>query len=286
MVICYYGKLPWYFDYFVHSCKYNPTVDFYVVTDDSSYTKVLPHNVKLVIKPMVELQKLIDLKLGFETDITRGYKLCDFKPAYGHIFSELLDDYDIWGHCDIDLVFGNIRKFMTDEILERYDIISTRPDWIPGCFLLFKNNLKMNLLFTHSKDYKKVLSSNIHYCFDETNFRHREFEEEKPFFEIKSEIESMMHVVKRMELCGYIKPYFDMHIIEGGSPGRLKWEKGTLIYKNEFEVLLYHLIDFKRHFVPPKKDAVIKETFTISRTNIYNRQHWSKHRIKLAFEGS
>ncbi len=270
MVICFYGRLPWYFDYFVHSCGYNPTVDFYVITDDFSYNKSLPLNVKLVFKPLEELRELINAKLGFDTNIINAYKLCDFKPAYGHIFSELLSGYDIWGHCDIDLVFGDIRGFINDDILEQYDIISTRPDWIPGCFLLFKNTSKMNLLYTHSKDYKKVFSSNIHYCFDETNFTHRQFEEEKPFNEIESEIESMMHVVKKMESCGYIKPYFDMHIIEGGSPGRLRWENGTLIYKNRFEVLLYHLIDFKRHFIPPKRDPQIKEAFTISRKYIYN----------------
>ena len=135
MLICYYGKLPWYFNYFVHSCRYNPTVDFYIVTDDNSYNKPLPANVKLILKPLEELKQLINAKMGFDTNIKNAYKLCDFKPAYGHIFSELLGSYDVWGHCDIDLVFGNIRGFMTDDILDEYDIISSRPDWIPGCFL-------------------------------------------------------------------------------------------------------------------------------------------------------
>jgi len=30
-----------------------------------------------------------------------------------------------WGYCDIDLIFGNIRAFMTDELLNEYDIIKS-----------------------------------------------------------------------------------------------------------------------------------------------------------------
>ena len=231
----------------------------------------LPSNVKIIYKELNELSQLATEKLGFEINIKTAYKLCDFKPAYGYIFSDLLKDYDFWGHCDIDIIFGNIRDFMTEELLENYDLISVRPDWIPGCFLLFKNCEKMNTLFLHSKDYKKVFSSNQHYCFDETNFTHYQFEDGKAYYEIKSEVESMMHVVKKMEDLNYITPYFDLHIIEGGSPGNIRWEDGKIIYKNRFEILLYHLIDFKRHFVPKKHNPHIPNRYTISRTNIYHK---------------
>ena len=30
-IICHMGKLPWYFNYFVHSRKYDTTVDFYIL---------------------------------------------------------------------------------------------------------------------------------------------------------------------------------------------------------------------------------------------------------------
>jgi len=60
--------------------------------------------------------------LGFEVDIESEYKLCDFKPAYGLIFSEHFKDYDFWGYCDIDIIFGNIRAYMTDVLLNEYDI--------------------------------------------------------------------------------------------------------------------------------------------------------------------
>ena len=83
ILICYLGKLPWYFNYFVHSCKYNPMVDFYIITDDHKNSNMLPPNVVIMNKTMDELNTLASKRLGFKINITHPYKLCDFKPAYG-----------------------------------------------------------------------------------------------------------------------------------------------------------------------------------------------------------
>jgi len=267
LIVCYLGKFPWYFAYFVHSCKYNPTVDFFIVTDDRSYVNPLPNNVKLVHKTLNEISSLASQKLGFSVNISTAYKLCDFKPAYGLVFSELVDGYDFWGHCDIDIIFGNIRNFITDELLENYDLISVRHDYVSGCFLLYRNSPKLNSLFLHSKDYKKVFTSEKH-CFDETNFAHDAFGEGKLYAEIDTEIESMTHVVKRLENEDYIKPFFDFYIIEG-LPGKLKWEAGRMLYRKKFEILFYHLIYFKKQYRPKTKSINIAGCFTISPTKIY-----------------
>ncbi|MDB5136128.1 MAG: hypothetical protein JWP37_2731 [Mucilaginibacter sp.] len=269
-IICYFGcNLPWYFDYFIHSCGYNPTIDFFIITDDTSYSKALPVNVKLIYKTLYDVNLLATEKLGFPVNIKFGYKLCDFKPAYGHIFSYLLKEYDFWGHTDLDVIFGNIREFMTDELLEAHDLISVRPDWLTGCFLLYKNVPKTNLLFTHSKDYKKVFSSDNHYCFDETNFAHDAFSEGRSYQEIDTEIESMMHVVKKMEAANYIKPFFDLFIIEG-LPGKLKWKNGRMYYRGKYEILLYHMIYFKKRYMPKTSRLNIPGSFSISPANIYH----------------
>lgn len=269
LLVCYFGKLPWYFDYFIHSCKYNPTVDFFIVTDDTGFRKTLPENVKLIYKTLDEISTLATEKLGFPVCISYGYKLCDFKPAYGLIFSDILQSYDWWGHTDLDIIFGDIRTFMTNELLDNYDLVSVRPDFLHGCFLLFKNVDKINTLFTHSKDFKKVFSSDKHYCFDETNFAHDAFTDGKSYLEIDTEIESMTHVVRRLEATGYIKPYFDLHIIEG-IPGKLKWENGKLFYRGKFEVLLYHLIRLKKRYKPKENHISISDRFAISPSKIYN----------------
>ncbi|OQP61171.1 hypothetical protein A3860_05495 [Niastella vici] len=265
-LVCYFGKLPWYFDYFIHSCKYNPSVDFYIVTDDV-YKKRYTKNVKFIYTSLEAVSKLTSKRLGFTIKISHAYKLCDFKPAYGYIFNDILKGYDFWGHGDIDIIFGNIRSFMTRKVLSAHDIISVRPDWIPGCFVLFRNSDKLNTLFKQSKDYKKVFKSDTHYCFDETNFAHDDFTDGKKYDEVKTEIESMMHVIQRLQMAGYINVYFDLNIIEG-IPGKLKWNKGTLVYRNKYYVLLYHLIKLKKIYIPKREVKVVPDSFIITPSKI------------------
>jgi hypothetical protein len=267
-VNCYFGKFPWYFNYFVHSCKYNPTIDFYIITDNDAHQETLPPNVKLVFKTLETINSIATAKLGFQTNIKDGYKLCDFKPTYGLLFDDILSGYDFWGMNDIDIILGNISSFITDEILDTYELISVRPDYITGYFSLFKNNEKMNTLFMHSKDYKHVLSSDIHYCFDETNFKHKEFAIGIQFNRIVTEVESMTHVVRRLQVANQLKAYFNWHVVEA-CPGKLRWERGTLVYKNEFEAILYHLITLKETYKPGNKKN-IPEVFKISATRIYH----------------
>lgn len=268
ILTCWYGTYPWYFPYFLHSCAHNTAIDFMFITDNKELINNKPENLKIIFKTLKEIKTTASQKLGFTVNIDHPYKLCDFKPAYGFIFSELLGQYDFWGHGDIDVIYGNIRNFITDEILQEFDIISPRPDWVPGCFLLFKNTEKMNTLFMQSKDYRKIFTSSKHFCFDETNFSHDLFTEGYQYSEIPTEIESMMHVIKRLEETGEIKPYFDLHIVEG-RPGKLRWNKGMLTYRNQFEALLYHLIKLKDVYHPKAVPKKIPETFFISPTRIY-----------------
>ena len=245
LITCYFGKFPWYFPFFLKSCGYNPTVDF-IIYSDCKLAFEIPGNVKIISFSLDKFNRLASRKLGFDISVKTPYKLCDFKPAYGAIFQDSISHYEFWGITDIDVVFGRIREFMSEELLERYDVISVRNDYPTGCFMLFKNTKKINLLFTKSKDYKKVFTSDIHYCFDECNFKHGFLQNGGDIFEIECEIESMHHIIKREENNNNLKAHFDFLIIEG-LPGQLKWEKGILTFKNEYEILLHHLIRYKSH---------------------------------------
>lgn len=71
-----------------------------------------------------ECRKLVDDKMGMEVALHNPYKFCDLKPCYGVIFADRLKEYDYWAFGDIDLIYGNIRRFFTNEILDRYTYIS------------------------------------------------------------------------------------------------------------------------------------------------------------------
>lgn len=262
------GDFPWFFDYFIKSCSYNPTIDFYVFCN-KTYDKTIPENVSFVYLTLEQFNVLASSKLGLEVSIKNAYKLCDFKPAYGVIFSEYLAKYDFWGICDIDVVFGRIREFMTEIVLSEHDVISVRNDFPTGYFMLFKNERRINHLFTKSKDYKMIFSSPKHFCFDECNFKHNAVSAGYNILEIPCEIESMHHVLVKEQ--NNIRVFWDFLIVEG-HPGNLKWDEGQLIYKKKYEVLLYHLKFFKSNVnVRKKRPNVLSKKFKIHKYHIQSQ---------------
>lgn len=109
-VICaYFGELPGSYEPWIYSCKFNPSIDFLLITDQKIESPY--QNVHIINSSFSEVQKLTNRKLNCQVALERPYKLCDLKPLYGIIFAEYLKGYDYWGHCDMDMVFGDIRSF-------------------------------------------------------------------------------------------------------------------------------------------------------------------------------
>ena len=120
-----------------------------------------------------------------------------------------------------------------------------------------------------SRDYKKVFTSTQNFCFDETNYAFKAFETRLHYSEIKTEIESMTHVVKRLGEEGKLRPYFEFQILEGLA-GSMLWNNGILTYKNEFEVMYFHLIKLKTIYSEENiPDRVIPNKFRIGKKKIY-----------------
>lgn len=256
LVTCYFGRAPWYLKLFLKSCAFNPGLDFYII-GDLVITDELPANVFHVKISVGEFEVLASHKLGLTVNVAHPYKLCDLKPAYGVIFDKLLLDYDFWGHGDLDVIFGDIRGFITDDILDEYDVICVREEYITGFFTLFKNKEAINFLYKLSKDHQEVFTNPEHYCFDECNFAWIPLMEGLSIFDIKTPIESMTHIVKKLDAAGQIKAHFNFMVIEGLC-GEMEWNNGCLYYANKAEAILYHLIKFKKQtdLIKPNWDKV------------------------------
>jgi len=271
-VNCYVGHFPWYFKLFLKSCQSNPSVDFYIFTDNREIEGI-PENVKLIPFSLDIFNQLATQKLGFEIRIDKPYKLCDFKPAYGFLFQEYLSEYDFWGITDIDVIYGRIREFMTEELLQENDIICVRHDYITACCVLFKNSAYINTLFKKSKDYQMVFTSKKNYAFDETNFEHKLIIDRYDIFNVECEIEAMQHVVLKEEQSGKLKSHFDFLICEG-TDGKLKWSNGVFSYNSKLEILLYHLINYKENIFCNKEMIwnKVPDTFYIDKYNYRSKK--------------
>ena len=171
LIVPYFGKLPSYINLFLKSVEFNPTIDICFFTDDE--VNIKSPNLMVIKSSLAEIKARIEKVLGFKINLEKPYKLCDYRPVFGLAFADYLKDYDFWGYCDIDLVFGDIRKFITSEILDNYDKVYQH-----GHLTLNKNNDEVNHEFMSSFgiDYKKVFTSNINFVFDELSGIQQKFD--------------------------------------------------------------------------------------------------------------
>lgn len=164
-LIPYFGKLPASFQLWLLSCKMNPSVDWILLTDDKTEYDY-PENIHVYYMSYEEIKDRIASHFDFPVVINKPWRLCEYRPAYGEIFAKELKGYDFWGHCDMDLIWGDIRKFITDDILERYDKIGFQ-----GHSTLYRNNDETNARYKTIIDgipsYKDSFQSEEGMNFDE-----------------------------------------------------------------------------------------------------------------------
>lgn len=177
IIIPYFSKeIPKELPVFLKSCNYNPTITWIIFTNWkekvlSSYQipnnvvikKMELYNIKNKIKEILNVNKIC---------LDTPYKICDYRPMFGEIFHEYLKNYDYWGYSDIDVIYGNLRKFINFGLEENIDKIGNL-----GHLTLFKNcdevNKRYRLPFKTKKGEnitfeKDIITTSKGMCFDET----------------------------------------------------------------------------------------------------------------------
>lgn len=140
LIIPYFGTFPNYFEYWLKSAEKNSTFDFLFFTDNTDYKS--EKNIKYIHCTFEEFKAKIQSCVEFKIVLDRPYKICDYRPLYGTALQEYISEYDFWGFCDIDLIFGDIQKYVTDDVLDKYDKI-----YELGHFTLLRNNKQCNELW-------------------------------------------------------------------------------------------------------------------------------------------
>jgi hypothetical protein len=166
-VVPYVGSWPSWFPAYLQSCRYNPSIRWIFYTD-CELPSTVPANVEFVRGSLRDFERLVERKTGLTVSVELPYKLCDYKPGFGLIFADFLDGVDFWGHCDVDLVWGNIRKFLgTDELLGAHDVISVRRRRIAGVCTLYRNTDRVNRLFLADRRFEAIVQERENRRYDE-----------------------------------------------------------------------------------------------------------------------
>ncbi len=264
-ITIYFGDLPWFFNYFYTSCLDNKDVDF-IFFGDKLAPSFNAENIKVVDFSIEKFNLLASEKLGFDINVKKGYKICDFRPAFGDILQQYITGYDFWAICDMDIVLGNIRGFLTDDLLNEFDFISVKPEYPAGYMSIFRNTESVNSLYKKSPYYKFIFQEEKNYMFDECAGCYSEVISGVNILDTKSKTDSIHHLLELNK--DKVNSLFEYFSIEG-MPGNIKYKNGILTYKSKYEILVYHLSDYKKNLLSDKSNyPIYPEEFSINRYSI------------------
>ena len=246
------------------------------------------------------MKELASEKMHMTVSLEQPYKCCDFKPLYGTIFHDYISEYSYWGHCDIDLMFGDLSYFLKKYEYKKYD------KFLPlGHLCLYRNTEEVNsyytLLGSHNGDYKEVFSNPESFYFDELGGIFQIYLTNKlPMFtkRIFADITNKYRRYRLSELAYLDEPVrnYDYQVFywENGKTYRAYIENGIVKYEEfmyvHFQKRPNYEIDFdvdlvnafyitNQGFIPKEADVVTKND--IQRYNRFNGVIYEKAEILL-----
>lgn len=282
LIIPYFGRWPNYLSLYFKSLANNPVIDLFLFTD---ITDKPPHpaNVRMIPFTLDDFNTLASGKLGIPVQIERGYKICDFRPAYGLIFQEHILDYPFWAYGDLDLIYGNIEKCLPQDWAS-YDALSMRNEWMTGSLSIIRNTPAMIGLFQQSTSWQETFSDRKYLGLDECN---RLFgpllEQNEDKFIAADKNQSMTYLVRKGRRDGNLKASFHRTIKESIPKGDyVFYDHGRLTQQDGKELLHYHYITEKKtcRFKFPRWRSV-PDQFYITEYGFFThdeyhsaRKHW------------
>ncbi len=168
-LIPYFGRWPFWFAFFLESCRRNPSIDWLLFTD-CDVPRDAPENVQFVQISYADYCSKISQRLGIDFHPSNAYKLCDIKPALGAVHEDALGGYDFWAFGDIDVVYGDLRRYFTAQRLSQKDLFSTHSRRISGHLCLLRNSPLMRNAFRLIPNWQKRYEDENHQALDEGAF--------------------------------------------------------------------------------------------------------------------
>ncbi|UCG35802.1 MAG: hypothetical protein JSW17_03110 [Candidatus Omnitrophota bacterium] len=262
LINIYIGKLPNWINLFLQTCKNNPTIDWLIFSNDKTPNNT-PPNVKIVNTDLNRIVSLARKKTDTKVRIFETRAICNLKPAYGVIFEDYLHDYDFWGHCDLDIMCGDIRKFITEKMLDQYDVISSCILHIAGPFTIYRNCAKINYLFKENPKYKEAFEKGKNVGFDEVGFGKEYFgfdltvtqAQEKGLIKVAMQKVALRDKNNKKWLKNLIKKVkpIKKHIkFEREKAGICYYKNGKIFHKKTNEEFMYfHFLKWKKRMFLP-----------------------------------
>ena len=282
IVFPYFGHLPTQYSMWRESAIRNPSVDFMFFTD----AEVEPTN-NIIVHRMSfhDFLQIVQTSFDFPIVLDRPYKLCEYKQAYGYILQKYIINYDFWGFGDLDLVYGDIRSFITDSVLEKKFILG----W--GHFTLIHNDEDTNTYFMKKEEgyqyYKDAFTTSKITFFDE--FNHKGCSDkwrdcqpnscwlEEPFDNVSKPKQSyhfnslnrgwkqvvFEHVDNKLYMLRFNK-------------GKLEKRESLYAHFQHRGMMKDHIKDYNHFLITPSGMIDYPKSFVMLKLRLFCRKHWLK----------
>lgn len=264
LIVPYFGKWPIWFEAYLVSIKKNNTINWLFITDCEIPVNK-PINAQFKSITLKDFNDNVNKELNLNIPLS-ARKICDLRIAFAQIFRREILDYDFWGYCDVDIIWGDIRKFITNEKLQNFEIISSRKENTSGHFTVFKNINKVNSFYCKIPNYNNLLEHPLLQRLDEDVLT-RELKRQGGL-KISWNITLLNHDKQQRAHQEY---YLD----------KWRWQDGKLIDNiTQEEVMYLHFINWKRTMkyseVCYKDDP---QLFYISFNGMHYQLHTSAQKI-------
>lgn len=171
LIINWYGSKPSYFERWHESVDKLDDRFRVLLNTDIDFGPNLSDKIIVNKISFLDLKKKIEDTLDIKISLKRPYRSCDFRPMFGKIFHDLLKEFSFWGYTDMDVIFGDMRKFLPDELVDKYDAIICG-----GHFSIYRNCDRLSSLYKSRGgifNYRTVVKHDAVFAFDETTGMHR-----------------------------------------------------------------------------------------------------------------
>jgi hypothetical protein len=244
----WFGEFPRWLPATLTSCGWNKTIDWIFLIDRPPPPCPFP-NIKFERFSLTELNQRASKLLGMR--VAKGtYSQVDLKPFYGLLFPDHFAGYDFWGHVDLDVIWGDIRAFVTEEILAAHDIISARKGVTAGHFNLYRNQPAVNQVALDIPMLRRYLESPDCHAIDEPILSAHLRTLRAPTVYWKQQL-----VVGRHELRA--------------APTGWAWRRGQLLRNSIVSEMYMHFIEWKFMSTCEVEYSGQRDAFYVNRCGIY-----------------
>lgn len=258
ILIPYFGKWPEWIELFFDSVERNSSIDFHFLTDCDTTICSAPNAFfhKMTFDQYVSTAQE---KIGVPINIPNPYKICDLRPMFGIIHAEIIKSYNFYGWTDVDLLFGNIRHFYSEDLLGQYEVFSTHQTRISGHLALFKNTEENRTKYLTIYNWREALQNSSFVGIDEhgiTNaYSMTIFDKINEKFNLKinnvfTRFFKKQKVKKLYMVEQFTTPFLPIKWIDGSvnseQPSTWFYDQGTITNDRDQRTFLYiHFMNFK-----------------------------------------